>query len=64
MRTSLEVLHQYEDNCEEAMIQYAKEAIQEVMKQYWTLNSNCIRTGGKQFFTFDSVALNVMKGIK
>lgn len=74
MKTATETLHQYvntygnsiESNIDcvlIAMNQYAKEAIQEVLKQYWLKNSEAIRNGGK-LASIDLIAVEVMKNLK
>ena len=69
MRSAKEVSEQYcpngvilEDDQYTICKQYAKEAIQEVLKKYWEHNSKVLRSGGKME-TVDNIALKVIKNL-
>jgi hypothetical protein len=72
MRTTKEVLINngvfnksiapFNEEVQGAMVQYAKEAINEVLKKYWESQNETIRKGGN-FKSIDEVALEVMKNL-
>lgn len=70
MRTVKEITDQYcpsgvvlEEDQQSICIQYAKEAVQEVVKKYWQERSLTLRNGGKMQ-SIDYIAVSVMKGLK
>lgn len=70
MRTIKEISNHYcpngvilEDDQHTVCKQYAKEAIQEVLRQYYDQNNLAIRNGS-EIFSIDFIALKVIKELK